>query len=75
MLAKSKLNSIETLIPQALNEMDISHKEYITILKEKDKYERMKGILKSENEKCMSNNTSCKAMYKIVRLSSIKSGT
>ena len=75
MLAKSKLNSIETLIPQALNEMDISHKEYITILKEKDKYERMKGILKSENEKYMSNNTSCKAMYKIVRLSSIKSGT
>ena len=74
-LAKSKLNSIETLIPQALNEMDISHKEYITILKEKDKYERMKGILKSENEKYMSNNTSCKAMYKIMRLSSIKSGT
>ena len=66
MLAKSKLNSIETLIPQALNEMDISHKEYITILKEKDKYERMKGILKSENEKYMSNNTSCKAMYKIM---------
>ena len=75
MLAKSKLNSIETLIPQALNEMDISHKEYITILKEKDKYERMKGVLKSENEKYMSNNTSCKAMYKIMRLSSIKSGT
>ena len=74
-LAKSKLNSIETLIPQALNEMDISHKEYITILKEKDKYERMKGILKSEIEKYMSNNTSCKAMYKIMRLSSIKSGT
>ena len=66
MLAKSKLNSIETLIPQALNEMDISHKEYITILKEKDKYERMKGVLKSENEKYMSNNTSCKAMYKIM---------
>ena len=31
--------------------MDISHKEFITILKEKDKYERMKYILKSENEK------------------------
>ena len=36
MLAKSKLNSIETLISKALNDMDISHKEYITILKEKD---------------------------------------
>ena len=73
--AKSKLNSIKTLISQALNDMEISHKEYITILKEKDKYERMKDILKSENEKYMSNNTSCKAMYKIMRLSSIKSGT
>ena len=46
MLAKSKLNSIEILISQALNDMDISHKEYIIILKEKDKYERMKDILK-----------------------------
>ena len=45
MLAKSKLNSIEILISQALNDMDISHKEYIIILKEKDKYERMKDIL------------------------------
>ena len=25
----------------------------------------MKDILKSENDKYMSNNTSCKAMYKI----------
>ena len=31
----------------------------------------MKDNLKSENEKYMSNNTSCKAMYKIMRLSSI----
>ena len=46
MLAKSKLNSIETLIYQALIDIEISHKEYITILKEKDKYERMKDILK-----------------------------
>ena len=35
MLAKSKLNSIETLISQALIDMDISHEEFITILKEK----------------------------------------
>ena len=47
MLAKSKLNSIETLIFQALIDMEISHEEYITILKEKDKYEKMKGNLKS----------------------------
>ena len=60
MLAKSKLNSIETLISQTLNGMDISYKEYITILKGKDKYERMKDILRSESEKYMFNDTSCK---------------
>ena len=62
MLAKSKLNSIETLISQALIDMEISHEEFITILKEKDKYKTIKDNLKSENEK-----------YKIMRLSSIKS--
>ena len=40
MLAKSKLNSIDTLISQALIDMDISHEEFITVLKEKDRYER-----------------------------------
>ena len=54
--------------------MELSHKEYITILKEKDKYQRMKYILKSGNEKYMSNNTNCKAII-LSRLSSIKSGT
>ena len=62
MLAKSKLNSIET-ISQALIDMEISHEEFITVLKEKDKYE-MKENLRSENEK-----------YEIMRLSSIKSKT
>ena len=33
MLAKSKLNSIETLISQALIDMEISHEEFIAILK------------------------------------------
>ena len=47
MLAKSKLNSIETLISQALIDMEIIHKEFITILKEKDKYEKMKDNLRS----------------------------
>ena len=48
MLAKSKL--IESLISQALNDMKISHKEFITILNKKDKYERMKYNLISKNE-------------------------
>ena len=50
MFAKSKYNSIEALISQALNDIDISHKEFITILNEKDKYERMKYNLISKNE-------------------------
>ena len=65
MLAKSKLNSIETLISQALIDVDRSHEEFITILKEKDKYEKMKDNLRSENEK----------LYKIMRLSSVESKT
>ena len=36
MSAKSKLNSIGTLVSQALIDMEISHKEFITTLKEKD---------------------------------------
>ena len=62
MLAKSKLNSIETLISQALIDMETNLEEFITILKEKDKYEKMKDNLRRENEK-----------YEIMRLSILKS--
>ena len=62
LLAKSKLNSIETLISQALIDLDISHEEFIRILNEKDKYEKMKENLRSDNEE-----------YKIMKLISIKS--
>ena len=56
MLAKSKLNSIETLISQALIDMEISHEEFIiTILNEKHKYEKMKENLRSENWKIGSD--------------------
>ena len=34
MLPKSKLNSIDSLISQPLNDMEISHNEFITILNE-----------------------------------------
>ena len=73
MLAKSKLNSIKTLISQALIDMYISHEEFVTILKEKDKYKKMKDNLRSENEEFVSTYTSCKATYEIMRLSSLKS--
>ena len=63
MLAKSKFNNIETLISQALGDLDISHEEFIMILNEKDKDEKMKYKLISENgdEK-----------QEIVKISSIK---
>ena len=51
MLAKSKLNSIKTLVSQALIDMEISHEEFITILKEKDKYEKIKENERSVSEK------------------------
>ena len=42
MLAKSKLNSIETLMSQAFINLDISHEEFKTIVNKKEKYEEMK---------------------------------
>ena len=45
MLAKSKLNSIKILISQALIDMDMIHEEFVTIVKEKDKDEKMKENL------------------------------
>ena len=39
MLAKSKLNGIETLMSQALIDLDISHEEFKTIVNQKEKYE------------------------------------
>ena len=51
LLAKSKLSSIETLISQALIDIEVSHEEFATILKKKDKHENMKEHLRSENEK------------------------
>ena len=63
MVAKSKLNSVETLISQVLIDMEISHEEFITILNEKNKYDKIKNNLISKNEKS----------YKIMRLSGLKS--
>ena len=53
MLAKSKLSSIETLVSQALIDMEISHEEFNAIIREKPKYERMKENMRnvSENKK------------------------
>ena len=60
-----KVNSIviDTLISQALIDMDISHEEFITILKEKDRYEMMKDNLRNKNGE----------LYEIMRFNSVKS--
>ena len=47
MLAKSKLNSIETLMSQALIDLGISHEEFKTIVNEKEKYEKMKESIRN----------------------------
>ena len=63
MLAKSKLSSIDTLISQALIDMDINNEEFITILKEKDSYEMMKDNLRNKNGES----------HEIMRFNSVKS--
>ena len=68
MLAKSKLNSVETLVSQALFDMEISHEEFITILKEKGKYEKMKENLRNVNKKLEEKTES-------IRLNSDNSNT
>ena len=50
-LAKSKLNSIETLLSQELTDMEISHEEFMAIFKEKDKYEKIKENVRNVSEK------------------------
>ena len=65
MLAKSKLNSLDTLISQALIDMDRSHEEFITILKEKDRCEMMKENLRNKDGES----------YGIMRFNSVKSKT
>ena len=51
MLVKRKLNSIETLISQALVDIEKSHEEFDTVMKEKDKYEKMKENVRNVSEK------------------------
>ena len=70
MLAKSKLISIETLVSQALIDMEISHKEFVTTLNERSKYKKMKENLKnvSEKQENMRLNSVNSKTQKITRL-------
>ena len=51
MLAKNKLNSIETLMSQALIDLEISHEEFKVIVNEKEKYDQMKGSIRNKKDK------------------------
>ena len=49
-LAKSKLNTIETLLSSALNDSKISHEEFSSIITEKNMYENIKENIKEIKE-------------------------
>ena len=51
MLAKSKLDSIETLVSEALIDMEISHEEFNAIIRVKQKYERMTENVRNVSER------------------------
>ena len=54
MLARSKLNSIESKISEALINNEISHEDFMTILNEEKKYRELKESIrmkKSDAEK------------------------
>ena len=46
-LARNKLNIVETLLSNALSDLAISHKEFAKIIDEKVKYEGIKGNIKN----------------------------
>ena len=53
MLARSKLNSIETKISQALIDLEVSQEKHKTIINEVENYKRLKKIkmMKSDDDK------------------------
>ena len=51
MLPKSKLDSTETLVSQALIDIEISCEEFNAIIREKQKYERMKENVRNACKK------------------------
>ena len=60
MLAKSKLSSIEIFVSQALIDIEISPKEFVMILKERDKYEKKKENFKNVMKNMRLNNVNSK---------------
>ena len=49
MLARSKLNSIESKISESLINNEISHEDFITIINEEKKYRQLKESIRMMN--------------------------
>ena len=64
-MAKSKLNSTENLISQPLIDMEISDEEFVTILKEKQKWKKVLRVLWKLKKKKLLDWIICIRMYKI----------
>ena len=58
MLAKTKLNSIETLISQALIDLEISHEEFKATVNENERYEEINENIRKikSNDENSKNN-------------------
>ena len=59
-MLKVNWNSIETLVSQALIDLEVSHEEFKTIVKEEKKYEKVKEnirMIKSSDELSENNKT------------------
>ena len=55
-LAKTKLNTIDTLLSDAVNDSKISYEEFTNIITEKNMYENMKDIKEEENSTTESSS-------------------
>ena len=74
MLARRKLNSIESKISEALINNEISHEDFITILNEETKYEELKENIRMMNSKRSDVDKKEEMLLKILNMMDIKEG-
>ena len=69
MLAKIKLNSIETLISQALIDLENSHEEFKTIVNEEENYKRLnEDIRMMKSDKFSKSNKNSEIIMKMYQI-------
>ena len=65
MLARSKLNSIETLTSESLIYYEISHEEQQKIINEEEKYRKMKeNVIMMKRQRCDAEKDELNEGYK-----------